>query len=289
MAINRQKSKIRRTLYSILYYKTTTHKWILPVLISSIALLLLGCRTLRIIYLQWNAASQRNLDSLDSLLAYINHPPTLCRAALTLGGALDNKHSMDKDKVICLKPGPGLRQNCIVYSFGINDEWSFDESMEKYGCRVYSFDPGMMMEDHNHSKKIRFYSLGISDVNENKMHTKSKIVWKMRTFDYFLDLLGHRNETIDVLKMDIKGSEWEVLQHLLDNEYLNRIRHLCVETHLNLDTRWASKLQILQRLENEANLKFFSSRKHNVSIKEIISTNKNRSELLLYELAWYRD
>ncbi|XP_023227540.1 methyltransferase-like protein 24 [Centruroides sculpturatus] len=289
MANYRQKVKFRRTVQSILFYKLTTHKWIIPFLICSIALLLLGCRTLRILYLEWYDESLRNLDTLDSLLAYIRHPPTLCRAALTLGGALDDKHHIDKDKVVCLKPGPGLRPNCIVYSFGINSDWSFDESMEKYGCRVYSFDPGMGLENHNRSKKISFYNLGISDVNENQVRKKNK-TWRLRTFDYFIDLLGHQNETIDVLKMDIKGSEWDVLKHMLNNEYLNRIRHLCIETYLNFDKRWGEKLRILKRLENEAKMKFFSSRKNNVTGKNIFSNeNRKLSDQLLYELAWYRD
>ncbi|XP_023234512.1 methyltransferase-like protein 24 [Centruroides sculpturatus] len=227
----RQKVKFKRTFPSILFYKVSIHKWILPVFICFTLLLLLGYRTLKILYLDWYDSSLRNLDTLESLLAYIRHPPTLCKTTLTLNGTYDDKHHVvDRNNVVCLKPGPGLRTNCIVYSFRIDGDWSFDESMEKYGCRVYAFDPGIDLNNQNLSKKISFYNLGVSDVNENKIRTKNKI-WKMRTFDYFLDLLGHHNETIDVLKMDIKGFEWDVLRHMLNNEYFNQIHHLCVEIY----------------------------------------------------------
>ncbi|EFX64157.1 hypothetical protein DAPPUDRAFT_266929 [Daphnia pulex] len=42
---------------------------------------------------------------------------------------------------------------------------SFDESMEKYGCQVYSFDPSMGAKDHNRTEKIHFYNIGLSGVN----------------------------------------------------------------------------------------------------------------------------
>ena len=44
---------------------------------------------------------------------------------------------VDGQKAICLDPGVAPTfGNCTVYSFGIDYEWSFDESMESYGCKV---------------------------------------------------------------------------------------------------------------------------------------------------------
>lgn len=41
---------------------------------------------------------------------------------------------IDGQKAVCLDPGvapePGA---CLVYSFGISDDWSFDQVMESYG------------------------------------------------------------------------------------------------------------------------------------------------------------
>lgn len=32
--------------------------------------------------------------------------------------------------------------SCIVYSMGVNDDWSFDKAAsDKYGCQVHGFDP----------------------------------------------------------------------------------------------------------------------------------------------------
>ena len=40
-------------------------------------------------------------------------------------------------KALCLDDGTRVpMDNCLVYSVGINNEWSFDETMERYGCHV---------------------------------------------------------------------------------------------------------------------------------------------------------
>ena len=34
-----------------------------------------------------------------------------------------------------------MRHNCVVYSFGLGADWSFDKDAEKFGCHVHGFDP----------------------------------------------------------------------------------------------------------------------------------------------------
>lgn len=49
----------------------------------------------------------------------------------------DNVSFLDGQKAICLDKGVAPQKgNCIVYSIGINNEWSFDDTMEKFGCHV---------------------------------------------------------------------------------------------------------------------------------------------------------
>ena len=50
---------------------------------------------------------------------------------------------------------PEKESECLVYSFGISNDWTFDEAMEQMGCRVvYAFDPSMNVDNHDHSSKI---------------------------------------------------------------------------------------------------------------------------------------
>ena len=63
---------------------------------------------------------------------------TSCKLSHDFGGKmLQNPSGFDGQKAVCLDlevaPKAG---HCIVYSFGINYEWSFDEAMESYGCQV---------------------------------------------------------------------------------------------------------------------------------------------------------
>jgi hypothetical protein len=88
----------------------------------------------------WSSASQ--------LLAFLDSSRmtnrSACRIFYEFGGVVINNSDRYKDgqKSVCLDQGLGPAiNNCLVYSFGIDNEWSFDDDMAKLGCNVYSFDP----------------------------------------------------------------------------------------------------------------------------------------------------
>ena len=83
----------------------------------------------------------------DLLPYFSEYDPTACGIYYEFGGILSRQPGLtflDGQKAVCfdsgLRPNPG---RCIVYSFGSNGEWSFDEQMELYGCKVYCFDPSV--------------------------------------------------------------------------------------------------------------------------------------------------
>ena len=56
---------------------------------------------------------------------------------------------------------------CLVYSFGIADQWEFDDTMADRGCEVHSFDPtGSTMAVHarhrHPSGRVHFHPWGLS-------------------------------------------------------------------------------------------------------------------------------
>ena len=75
------------------------------------------------------------------------------------------------------------------------DDFSFDEKMADYGCTVFAFDPSTGKEDHNHSERVMFYNLGLSDVNQERTENVSdqldKSAWKTRTLATIVKELGH--------------------------------------------------------------------------------------------------
>jgi len=131
-------------------------------------------------------------------------------------------------------------ENAIVYSIGTGMDISFDQVMlERHNCRVYAFDPTPKSIDWVSQQELptsfTFIPLGIGDKNETAVFflpenddyvsgstvgnahvdQSKRIEVELRTLRTLADEQGHQH--IDVLKMDIEGSEYQVIPDILDS------------------------------------------------------------------------
>ncbi len=172
------------------------------------------------------------------------------------------------------------RKKIQVLSFGIGEDLSFSEELiEKTGAEVFAFDPTPRTKEYiaNHrlSKEIRFhfYPIGISEKSgtevfyfpENQEHVSMSVnsdlrgisgkslEVKMLSFDNIMDKLGIPE--IDILKMDIEGSEFDVMESVLESGVLIKQIALEVHDHLLPGKIGEEKLGKLIKLFSEHNYK----------------------------------
>jgi hypothetical protein len=107
----------------------------------------------------------------------------------------------------------------VAYSFGINDDVSWDQGMVDRGCHIYQFDHTIdalpYENDHFHWQKR-----GISSETKGEFISVSDIISNN----------GHRDRNDIILKMDIEGFEWPVFESLSESD-LNKFSQIVVELH----------------------------------------------------------
>ena len=66
---------------------------------------------------------------------------TVCHVKVKVGGRyIKGCYVMDGQKYVCMDDlMEDIRNNkCVVYSFGIGHDWSFEDNISKMGCKVYA-------------------------------------------------------------------------------------------------------------------------------------------------------
>jgi len=149
----------------------------------------------------------------------------------------------------------GLSSESIVYSLGVGDEIEFDLAIIKqYGVEVFGFDPTPnsieLLDRSQLPERFQFHPWAVTATDGTlkfyprlkKDGTKSDVMFTMipdeKTKADVIEVpaysltsitkkLGH--DRIDLLKMDIEGAEYEVLEGLLDCPVLPK--QLLVEFH----------------------------------------------------------
>jgi len=151
-----------------------------------------------------------------------------------------------------------LNKESIVYSFGVGEDISFDEQViAAFDCNVYGFDPTpksiKFIEDKGPIKNYTFLPFGIADEDgvkrfflpENPAYVsgtflhrkveddagKNSLVVPVKKFSTITKALGHNK--IDVLKLDIEGSEYSVLDDIFGSDI--QIGQLLIEFHHRFD------------------------------------------------------
>ncbi len=146
-----------------------------------------------------------------------------------------------------------LNTRSIVYSFGIGTDISFDSAcIKNHGCSVFAFDPTpksiAFVKRTRTYPTFHFQPFGITELDSGTtrfylpsnpkgtsgsmesidgVSTDRYIEVEMKTFSDITSELKHTH--IDVLKMDIEGSEYAVLATLVDSDIV--IDQILVEFH----------------------------------------------------------
>jgi len=227
-------------------------------------------------------------DDLFKYLHFTNH--SACQVAYDFGGKVIDLFSLrgiDGQKTVCMDPGiVPVPNKCIIYSLGINNEWSFDKMFDEFGCQIYAFDPSMDMKDGDYTANIHFYQMGISDQNTDQ----GPKGWKMRSLDSIYKMLEAKHgpeAVIDYMKIDVEGSEWMSLPQMLRTGMFDKVKQLGVEIHFSPSSSLAdyrNGVKVLKSLEDYGFVRF-SSR---VNIWMIGHINiLQRQDYHGYELTWY--
>lgn len=112
-----------------------------------------------------------------------------------------------------------LSSEKIAYSIGICDDVSWDLDMARMGYQVYQYDHTIQSLPEEHSN-FHWKKLGLGGENRGELRTLGSI----------LSENGHAMALGMVLKIDIEGGEWEVLNSCSE-ELLSRFDQIVLELH----------------------------------------------------------
>jgi len=162
-----------------------------------------------------------------------------------------------------------LTKDSVVYSFGVGEDITFDLALiNEYKLNVYAFDPtplAIKFAEKNITPHFHFEAIGLGNKDEitnfylstNEKDCSGSIIDKndhaeairveMKKVSTIMKELNHTR--IDLLKMDIEGSEYAVLENMLEENILPK--QILVEFHHRFPQ--ISKKQtkdIVQKLNN---------------------------------------
>lgn len=171
-----------------------------------------------------------------------------------------------------------LKQDSVVYSFGVGTDVSFDAGLIKmYNLKVYAFDPTpksleWIKKNNSLPDGFIFNPWGISDEDKmekfyppsNDAYDSFSIGNIQNTDKSYVECQVYRLKTIkkklnhskvDLLKMDIEGQEYDVLNDILDSDDLSP--QIAVEFHHRFIKSGANKTKDVIKKLNGKGYKIF--------------------------------
>jgi len=171
-----------------------------------------------------------------------------------------------------------LDHNGIVYSFGIGEDASFDIALiERFELKVHAFDPTPKSIDwvnnQDFSDRVILHEYGIASFDgtisfnppENPDHVSFTVLERPSTAARAIVVPVHRLSTImkelshdriDVLKMDIEGAEYDVIDDLRKSEV--RPHQILVEFHTRFPGVGAEKTRRAIETQRSMDYRLFS-------------------------------
>ena len=157
----------------------------------------------------------------------------------------------------------------VAYTFGIGFNYSFEQELaEKYGIEVYAFDPSPEVVEEMKKQvlpvHLHYFPYGLSNEDAEKTFylpssgtdyseyfapwtSSKKIQMQVYRLSTLMKKFGHSH--IDILKMDIEGSEYMALPDILESDIV--FDQLCIETHPRIFPDSVKKIRWIKQLLNQ--------------------------------------
>ena len=114
-----------------------------------------------------------------------------------------------------------LGKPCVIYSFGIGSDWTFEDFMDYQGCEIWAFDPTVDFPA-TRGDNISFQKKGLGAAKDATKDTLANILAEN----------GHTDNMIEYLKIDIEGEELSGLPNWLSTGALTNVHQIALELHL---------------------------------------------------------
>jgi FkbM family methyltransferase len=191
-------------------------------------------------------------------------------------------------------PGDYLRfnypfnENSIVIDLGAHHGWFSNEIYDRYKCYIHAFEP----VEHNYKicekelqglEKVFLYKTGLSSKNDLcDFHVagESSSIYigtvlgefgvRMTKID---DFLNEKNiKKVDLLKMNIEGSEYELMEYIIDLGIIEMFDNIQIQFHEDAFEGWRERYdRIVENLKKTHHytyhyeFKFENWRKNNLN------------------------
>ena len=125
------------------------------------------------------------------------NPEIMCRS-------LDRVGSFDEPKAICDLERIRRQPECLVYSVGSNNDFTFESALLGLAphCEIHVFDHTIGEHPSNKPDGIHFHAWGVKGDGGGRGSSG-----KLKTLREISSLLGHTERQVDIFKMDCEGCE----------------------------------------------------------------------------------
>lgn len=144
-----------------------------------------------------------------------------------------------------------LNENSIVFDLGgYKGEWA-ERIYNKYQCYIYIFEPvaqfyNIIKSKFEQNPKIKVFHLGLGHIDtkqnifldndssslfSNKTDLSKTKIEEINLVDAHQWLSTNQISQIDLIKINIEGAEYDLINHLIKNRSIHQIRNLQVQFH----------------------------------------------------------
>jgi FkbM family methyltransferase len=146
-----------------------------------------------------------------------------------------------------LRTNYDLNSNSIVFDLGGYKGDFVDSIYSIYKCKVFVFEPfssyfNIIVNRFSSEESIKIFNYGLSNKNSieklyiseegsstiNKLSTDFEEIKLVNFFEFIND---NKIEKIDLIKINIEGGEYDLLDAIVENPFINKISNLQIQFH----------------------------------------------------------